>query len=56
MWLGSTVKQTAGYFENAGEDGKGIPGFTVRYNVAEADGTYSCVVEKRKSGCCIILY
>ncbi|MDY5955285.1 MAG: hypothetical protein SPK06_07655 [Kiritimatiellia bacterium] len=56
VWLGSTVKQTAGCFEHAGEDGKGIPGFTVRYNVAEADGTYSCVVEKRKSGCCIILY
>lgn len=47
--------QTTGYFENAGEDGKGIPGFAVHYNVAEADGTYSCVVEKSKTGCFIIL-
>ncbi|MGN0855495.1 MAG: DUF2341 domain-containing protein [Kiritimatiellia bacterium] len=50
-----TRTETTGYFENAGEDGKGIAGYRIYYNVSQDDGTYSCVVQKNRTGFYIIL-
>ena len=39
-----TRTETTGYFTNAGENGKGIPGYKVNYNVPQDDGTYACEI------------
>ena len=51
-----TRTETTGYFENAGENGKGIPGYRVRYNVPQADGTYSCEISRTITGTYILVY
>ena len=37
---------TTGAFANAGENGKGIEGYRVYYNVEQPDGTYACEVTR----------
>ena len=43
------------YFTNAGENGKGIPGYKVNYNVLQDDGTYACEIVRTGLGLLIIL-
>ena len=50
-----TRTETTGYFTNAGENGKGIPGYKVNYNVLQDDGTYACEIVRRGSRMFIIL-
>lgn len=45
-----TGKPAAGFFANAGADGRGIKGYKVAYNVDLGDGTYGVQVTKKKSG------
>ena len=50
-----TRTETTGYFTNAGENGKGIPGYKVNYNVLQDDGTYACEIVRTGLGLLIIL-
>ena len=50
-----TRTETTGYFTNAGENGKGIPGYKVNYNVPQDDGTYACEIVRTGFGLFIIL-
>ena len=45
-----TGKPAAGFFANAGADGRGIKGYKVAYNVDLGDGTYGVQVTKKQSG------
>ena len=45
-----TGKETAGFFANAGANGRGIKGYKVAYNVDLGDGTYGVQVTKKQSG------
>ncbi|MGN0844235.1 MAG: DUF2341 domain-containing protein [Kiritimatiellia bacterium] len=50
-----TRTETTGYFENAGENGKGIPGYRLCYNVPQEDGTYACEITRMISGTFILV-
>ena len=50
-----TRTEATGYFTNAGENGKGIPGYKVNYNVPQDDGTYACEIVRTGFGLFIIL-
>ena len=50
-----TGVETTGYFENAGENGRGIDGYRVRYNVPQPDGSYAVTVEKKGTAGTLII-